>query len=991
MSSKRKDKTIRRHDDSTIVNQPIARAKPPVWKQLLFTLITVVALFAAVEIVLVVVGVRPVLYDEDPYVGFSSYIPLFVEQTGPDGKTIMATAKNKLTFFNRQQFAANKPSGTYRIFCAGGSTTFGRPYDDVTSFCVWLRAMLPKADPSRKWELINVGGVSYASYRVAVLMEELVRYEPDLFIIYSGHNEFLERRTYGRIVNMPSAVRGLGAIMSRTRTYTVVKRAVDALGGPSSGTADERAYLPGEVETILENSLGPEEYHRDAELQRQVLNHYRYNLVRMVDIARSVGAKVVLVTPASNLRHCSPFKSEHRDELSDAKRKHWQSLFDHASETYAAGQWDEALKAVDEAITIDDRYAHAHYLRACVLWELERYDQGRTAFARAMDEDVCPLRALRPMLDIIIEVANERDVPVVDFAALVELESEHATPGENLFLDHVHPTIEGNRRLALALLEAMNKQGIVHFTSGWGDARIRQVTQDVENRLDSNAHGIALRDLSRLYRWAGKFEEGRKLGLRATQMVPTDAEAHLLVGANALELGRIDEAISHFRQALQIKPDYAEAHSNLGDALAKRSKFDEAISHYLQALQANPNYSHAYCNLGVAMSAKGRLEEAVTYFRRALRIKPDDADSHNGLGSVLVAQGRLNEAIDHFRRALQAKPDYVHAHCNLGYVLRSQGKLDEAITHFHQALQVKPDYVYAYCGLGATLQSQGKLDEAINCFHQALHIKPDCTEAHSNLGDALSEQGRLDEAISHYSQALQADPDYAHAHCNLGVAMSAKGEFEEAVRHFRQALQITPDYTEAHNNLGSVLVAQGRLDDAISHYRQALRAKPDYLHAHRGLDITLQSQAGLDKPINRYSQVLQVRPDYAKVHHNLGRALIMAGELAGALEHFREAARLKPNWPTPLNDAARILATHPDPKVQDASEAIRFAERAAELTKYQNVSILDTLAVAYAAAGRFDKAVTTMQAAITLASAAQADELVDDLRKQLELYRQAKF
>jgi tetratricopeptide (TPR) repeat protein len=962
-----------------------------VWKQLLFTVITTVALFAVVEIVLVVVGVRPVLYDEDPYVGFSSYIPLFVEQAGPDGKTIMATAKNKLTFFNSQQFAADKPAGTYRIFCAGGSTTFGRPYNDTTSFCGWLRAMLPKADPSREWELINVGGVSYASYRVALLMEELVRYEPDLFIIYSGHNEFLEHRTYGRIVNMPSAVRGLGAIMSRTRTYAVVKRVVDALGRPSSGTADRRVYLPGEVETILENSLGPEEYHRDTELRGQVLEHYRYNLIRMVGIARSVGARVILVTPASNLRHCSPFKSEQRDGLSDAERKDWQLLFDHASKTHAAGQWDEALRAVDEAITIDDRYAHAHYLRGCVLWELERYDQARTAFARAMDEDVCPLRALRPMLDTIIEVANERDVPVVDFAALVERESEHATPGENLFLDHVHPTIEGNRRLALALLEAMNRQGIVHFTSGWGDARLKQVTQDVEDCLDSNAHGIALRDLSRLYRWAGKFEEGRKLGLRAVQMVPTDAEAHLLVGANALELDRIDEAISHFRQALQISPDYAEAHGNLGDALAKRSKFDEAISHYVQALQANPNYAHAHCNLGVAMSAKGRLEEAVTYFRQALQIKPDSADAHNSLGSVLVAQGRLDEAVDHFRRALEARPNYVHAHCNLGYVLRSKGELDEAIRHFHQALQAKPDDVYAYCGLGATLQSQGKLDEAINCFHQALQIKPDCTEAHSNLGDVLSEQGRLDEAMSHYRQALQADPNYAHAHCNLGVAMSAKGAFKEAVRHFRRALQITPDYTEAHNNLGSVLVAQGRLDEAISHYRHALQTQPDDARAHRGLDITLQSQAGLDKAMNRFSQALQARPDYAKVHHNLGRALIMAGELAGALEHFREAAHLKPSWPTPLNDAARILATHPDPKVQDANEAIRFAERAAKLTKYQNVSILDTLAAAYAAAGQFDKAVTVAQAAITLASAAQADELVDYLRKQLELYRQAKF
>ncbi len=863
-SAERNDKPMRRGNHNRVAEQrgvsvnpapPRGWVKLPVWKKLLFTVITIAALFLAVEMVLVVVGVRPVLYDEDPYVGFSSYIPLFVEETGPDGKTAMVTAKNKLEFFNHQRFARNKPTGTYRIFCMGGSTTFGRPYGDRTSFCGWLRAMLPRADPSRQWELINAGGVSYASYRVAALMEGLVRYEPDLFIIYSGHNEFLERRTYSRIINTPGAVRGLGAIMSRTRIYAVVKQAVDMLGRQSGGTTGKRAHLPGEVETILENSLGPEGYHRDGELWKQVLNHYRYNLTRMVDIAQSVGAEVILVTPASNLRHCWPFKSEHRAGLSDADRKYWQTLFNHASEAYAAGQWDEALTAIDKAARVDDRYAHLHYLRGYVLWELKRYDEAKTAFIWALDEDVCPLRALTEMLDIILEVAEERNVPVVDFATLLERQSEHATPGENLFLDHVHPTIEGNRQLALALLEAMNKHGIVHLASTWGDAELKRVTQDVEDRLDPKAHGIALRNLSRLFRWAGKYEEGYKLGLRAAQMVPTDSEAHFQIGANALEVGRIDEAISHFRQALQIEPDYA------------------------------------------------------------------------------------------------------HAHCGLGVALQSQGKLDEAISHYRQALQIKPDY----------------------------------TEAYSNLGNLLAGQGRLDEAINHYYQALQTNPNYAHAHCNLGIAMSAKGKLDEAVSHFRQALRFKLDYTEAHSNLGNALATQGRLEEATEHYRQALQIEPDYVHAHYNLGSLLQSQGKLDEAVSHYRQALQVEPDYVYAHCGLGVVLQSQGKLDEAISHFRQALQVEPDWPRPLNEMARILATHPDPKVQDASEAVRFAERAAELTKYQNASILDTLAAAYAAAGQFDRAVTTTQVAITLASAAQADELVNQLRKQLELYRQAKF
>ena len=41
---------------------------------------------------------------------------------------------------------------------------------------------------------------------LATLMEELVTYEPDLFIIYSGHNELLERRTYAGLIEEPQAI-----------------------------------------------------------------------------------------------------------------------------------------------------------------------------------------------------------------------------------------------------------------------------------------------------------------------------------------------------------------------------------------------------------------------------------------------------------------------------------------------------------------------------------------------------------------------------------------------------------------------------------------------------------------------------------------------------------------------------------------------------------------------------------------------------------------
>jgi len=158
------------------------RRKLPIWKKTLFSLLICTLFFVALELLLFAFGVQPILYEADPYVGFTSSIPLFVQEERGDGVEVMVRAMNKKDFFNAQEFPAEKGGDAFRIFCVGGSTTYGRPFGDNSSFCGWLRELLPAIDSSRQWEVINAGGISYATYRVALLMEELLNYEPDLFI-----------------------------------------------------------------------------------------------------------------------------------------------------------------------------------------------------------------------------------------------------------------------------------------------------------------------------------------------------------------------------------------------------------------------------------------------------------------------------------------------------------------------------------------------------------------------------------------------------------------------------------------------------------------------------------------------------------------------------------------------------------------------------------------------------------------------------------------
>ena len=480
-------------------------------KKVIFSLVTTVMFFLVLELLLAGCGVRPILYEDDPYVGFSSHIPLFAERTDEDGRIYLTTARNKLKWFNEQQFPKNKPVGGYRIFCLGGSTTYGHPYDDRTSFCGWLREFLSAADSSRQWEVINAGGISYASYREAMLMEELAQYEPDLFVILCGHNEFLEKRTYATVIQMPSVARELGSAMSRTRSYSVLRRLISGPTGRPSEPMGQRDLLPGEVKTLLDDGVGPEAYSRDKLQPQQVVAHFRLNLLRMVDIASSAGASVMFVTPASNLRDCSPFKSEHRSGLTESDEHRWQQLFESGVAACSAGQLEEALVALEGAAAIDDTYAQLQYLRGKTLDGLNRFAEAQQAYLKARDEDICPLRALTPMLAIVTEVAAKRGAALIDFVQLVEQRSDHAIPGENLFLDHVHPTPQGHRLLALAILDQLVAQHVVEPAPSWGEAAIAQVVQRVEGSLDPKAHAIALGNLAKVLGWAGKKVEANRL------------------------------------------------------------------------------------------------------------------------------------------------------------------------------------------------------------------------------------------------------------------------------------------------------------------------------------------------------------------------------------------------------------------------------------------------------------------------------------------------
>ena len=364
----------------------------------------------------------------------------------------------------------------------------------------WLELNLRAAEPGRRWEVVNCGGISYASYRLVPILEEVLEYSPDLVIVYTGHNEFLEDRTYGHIKHLPWYLAAPRDLLASLRTTRCLVSAYRRLAGAPDGETGSRPVLPEEVDALLDHHGGLELYQRDEKWRRDVVDHYRHNLRRMVATCRRRGVPLLLVNPVSNVADCPPFKSEHREGISPEEKARWTALREAARDTFRTDR-RRAVVLLEEALEIDAEHAGIHFQLGKYLHWQGLTERAREAYLRAKELDVCPLRILEPMNRAVLEVARETGTPAVDVKAIFEEKSEVGIPGSDWLVDHVHPSIPGHRVIAAALADELVRQKLVEPREGWESERERLYREHLLS-LDHLYFAQGKRRLESLLGWA---------------------------------------------------------------------------------------------------------------------------------------------------------------------------------------------------------------------------------------------------------------------------------------------------------------------------------------------------------------------------------------------------------------------------------------------------------------------------------------------------------
>lgn len=386
------------------------------------------------------------------------------------------------------------------------------------------------------------------------------------------------------------------------------------------------------------------------------------------------------------------------------------------------------------------------------------------------------------------------------------------------------------------------------------------LTAAAKNRAPDTVLSDTYGKLGQIYHAYSLVAPARDCYLNASLLAPKDFRWTYLVAKLDQQEGRFDDAIRRYRIARTLRSDYVAVPVNLGNIFLELNRLEEARTSFKEALEIDKNNPAANYGLGQIALSSLNYSEAIQYFEQTLARAPSANRVHYSLamayrglrdvekvkahlalqGSVGVrvsdplvdglqdliegervhlARGKLafeakrySEAAEEFRRAVVARPDSVTARINLGATLSQLGDRSGAIEQFERALSIEPGKVNAHYNLAVLLAGLDSHEKAIAHLQSALKIEPNDLSVRYFLGRELIKVGRPDEALAEFSRVVQSDPNNEDALLEQVKLLHRKGEFKQAVDFLEKGHAQYPQKGRTLIMLAYVLVTSPALE-----------------------------------------------------------------------------------------------------------------------------------------------------------------------------------
>ena len=481
---------------------------------------------------------------------------------------------------------------------------------------------------------------------------------------------------------------------------------------------------------------------------------------------------------------------------------------------------------------------------------------------------------------------------------------------------------------------------------------------------------------------AQRLREYRSLTANALEHAAAPLEAQLAANtygdlcARYLHYELHDAAAGCLDQIRELAPgDFQWAYFQLLLDIAT-GDFDGARSSAEQALAIRPDDPPTLIRLAELHVAAGDIDAAEAAYEAALAAYPESATARVGLGYIAMERGDPARALEIFQEVAASQPEGSEANHHVGLAYRTLGDGDRAVEAWRlnqdilipmydpllERLRPLEEDVILPLDRAVAAAAEGDHERAVGLYEEILQANEADDEAHFRLAGSLLVLGDSARGERHLRRAIALNADHPGAHFALAMVLAQAGRRTEAAQHLERAADLAPENLPWRLQRAQMRAASGNTAGAIDELRQIVALDPGMIEARRPLAALLVGSGRAEEAAAQLQALVALTPDDLQVRFNLGLMLFETGRYAEAGTALDEALGRFPSDVATRHLLARLLATSPDDAARDGERAVELAQSVVD--EQPALDHLETLAMALAAAGRFDDAVAWQQRAL---------------------------
>jgi tetratricopeptide (TPR) repeat protein/lysophospholipase L1-like esterase len=624
-----------------------------------------------------------------------------------------------------EHFLREKPANGYRIFVLGESTVQGFPYDANIAFPKILQRRLQDIFPDRVFEIVNLGLTAVNSYTLLDFADELLAQQPDLVLIYAGHNEY-----YGALGvasmeggSIPHWLKKLHLKFIRLRTYQLLQNGIGSLHRLMHPVTTDESKA-----TLMEKMVGRNLIPYNSKMYSDGLEIFSANMSELLGKMNKNHVPVIISDLVSNVRDLPPFRSMRYENYPPA----------------------------------DSVYSHAMQLDAGHV-----FDKARIEYLRAKDLDVIRFRASEDLNKIIGHLADSLGIYSLSLKSLFEQYSPQGVVGDNFMTDQLHPNVDGYFLMAEGFLRAIQQHGMIE--KNWDSTRVLPWTYYRYRwgftELDSMIAVIRIKHLK-----AGwPFQPETKINDFRATYIPhgmidslafmsikyadvSSSMVHKKLAAYYESIGDLKHASKEYLSMAYISPINVSSFYHAADLAYKAEEYNNAVR-YLKESPDPDTSSYVQFTLATIYASQKKYKEALASIDKLQNLQVGKNNYLQVLRlkyKILVDSGLAGEAEQTLARMKEVDPS----------INKSEGGKNLVI--------LIPNKIKPYIEKAEALRKNGQFSEALSLLYEANTVR-EIPYTDLLIGKILFSQKKI-EALEYLEKAkkeLKDDPSLDYCLCIL--------------------------------------------------------------------------------------------------------------------------------------------------------------------------------------------------------------------------------